>query len=183
MPDLALGNKIQHGCNLIREKKTCSLSQSPCNAESLKFSSRKFCRKSVHPVGFYSQLFNQFRICPVSLFDYIFHAKSRIYRLLRVLPDHLYRTVCAILFKRFAVKKYLAALRRFVSGQDLTQSCFSKAAGRYDSHTFTAVRTQAELTQYLSAFFLIPKGQVSDLKFHNMHLTYPLPETFHGISP
>ena len=65
----------------------------------------------------------------------------------------------------------------------ITQSCFSKAAGRYDSHTFTAVRTQAELTQYLSAFFLIPKGQISDLKFHNMHLTYPLPETFHGISP
>ena len=93
MPDLALSNKVEHCTDLICQKKSCSFSKCSCNTESLQFSPGKFRWKAIHPVRLYSQFLYQFRLYLISFFKNISHPKSRIHRLLRVLPDHLYRTI------------------------------------------------------------------------------------------
>ena len=44
MPDLALGDEIQHGCDLVCQKETGSLSQGSCNAEALSYNPETLSR-------------------------------------------------------------------------------------------------------------------------------------------
>ena len=133
-PDLALGYQIQHGADLVCQKKAGPLSQSPGNAEPLHFTPGDLSGIPVQPVRFNSQPFYDPRLNAVPFRQHLPHFQPGIDRLLRVLPNHLHRAVSSERRQGASVQKHFPVIRLLVAGQDFTERGLSEATGRNQAY-------------------------------------------------
>ena len=116
VPDLGLGDEIQHGGDLIAQEVAHPVPQGPGDAEALKLPPGELQGIALQPGGLDVQGVQQAVFYRTGLIEGLPQAQEGVYRRLRVLPDHLYRAEAPVGGERAAVQQDLPPVGPLIAG-------------------------------------------------------------------
>ena len=166
VPDLGLGNQVQHGGDLVAQEKPGRRPQSPGDAEPLELSAGELRGIALQPARLDVQSVQHPLLHRPALGQGVSQLHQRVHYRLRVLPYHLHRAVAPPMRQGPAVQQHLSPVRLFIAGEQLAQGGLAPAAGGGQPQPLPRLQGQIHPVQHRPVLPAVAKGQGLSLQAH-----------------
>ena len=170
IPDLRLGDHVQHRGHLIRDQESCLWRQGPQNAEPLQLAAGKLRWPAVHPFFLDPHTADQLLRRIPCLPEELFHFPFRIDGLFRMLKDQLHRII-ALWLSFLSIQRHRSRLRGQVPGQDLPERGFPMSAGGRETDHLAGPRLKIDMGKDGMAF-PVRKADIPGFNQHDHTLPF-----------
>ena len=172
VPNLGLGDHVQHGADFIADQKICPAHQGPCHAKALELPAGQLPGEPVQPGSFNAKGGQDVRAKLSALLQDLLQTPPGIDGLLRMLANQLNRAD-AFFGKGCSIQENFPLLGRQIPSQKPGQGAFSVAAGGKQPQMLAAFHGKAQVLQNPGTLPSVTEAHMGCLKSHGN--TSPLP--------